>query len=207
MQQVDKHKLTSGKAMQEDRRQIEAEYEKKIDEIQQERSLSYNQYTTMEKVLEEIRVVTEHIKHLKQSRSVYEDEISDMQFQRANMEIKAHTLKQKQIQNGVKLEADLKNEFEQKKQELEELQERLTDMKQQMANEENMKAGNLVQGQLSAQEKGKIGNGLNEIKELVTDILTGVPADQISPSNNEKNILELKRIIPVELSKVTHKIA
>jgi hypothetical protein len=41
----------------------------------------------------------------------------------------------------------------------------------------------------------------------VTDILTGVPADQISPSNNEKNILELKRIIPVELSKVTHKIA
>ena len=67
-------------------------------------------------------------------------------------------------------------------------------------------AGEPVDGGMTAKDKSKIGNGLTEIKELVTDILTGVDADQISPSNKEKNILELKRIIPVELSKVTHKI-
>ena len=72
--------------------------------------------------------------------------------------------------------------------------------------DEKLAAGNMPQGGLSNKDKSKIGSGLNEIKELVTDILTGVPADQLSPNNHEKHILELKRIIPVELSKVTHKI-
>ena len=60
---------------------------------------------------------------------------------------------------------------------------------------------------MSAKDRGKFGDDLKKIKDLVTDIYTGVDGNQLHPENNEKHILELKRVIPVELSKVTHKIA
>lgn len=97
----------------------------------------------MEKVLDEIKVLTAHIKSLKQDRSVLEDGISDIQYQRANLEIKSYSLKQKQIQDGVKLESDLKNELEQKKHELEELQEILQNVRSQVVMDQKLAAGNI----------------------------------------------------------------
>ena len=104
------------------------------------------------------------------------------------------------------METDLKNEFEQKKIELEEMQERLAAIKQQIAHDERVLAGEQVEGGLNLKDKEKFSDGLKQIKELVTDIYTGVDGADLSPTNKEKHILELKRIIPVELSKVTHKI-
>ena len=131
----------------------------------------------MEKVLDEIRVLQERILQLKQRQALCEDEISDEQFQRSSLEIKVHGLKQKQIQDGVKIESDLKNEFEVKKNELEELQERLTDVKAQLVLDQKRAEGHVVGGEFTVKESGKLGAGLNEIKELVTDIMTGTSAE------------------------------
>ena len=49
----------------------------------------------MERVLDEMKVLNERMKRLKERRVVIEEEINDEQLQRANLEIKVNSVKQR----------------------------------------------------------------------------------------------------------------
>ena len=59
----------------------------------------------------------------------------------------------------------------------------MSEVKAQIAQDEKMGEEGTMQGGLTGKERGRIGVGLNEIKEMVTDIVTGVDVKDLSPSD------------------------
>ena len=77
----------------------------------------------MERVLAEIKALKERIKAQVSQKVEIESEISEMQYVSSKLEIKASSMKQRHIASEAKVEANLKNEFEKSKVELEYIEE------------------------------------------------------------------------------------
>lgn len=59
---------------------------------------------------------------------------------------------------------------------------------------------------LSRDDKQRVEKGINELKDIVTDLVTGVPpASKAVDGSAHAQINDLKRIVPSEMSKIAVK--
>lgn len=85
---------------------------------------------SMQKVLDDIKMMNEKISMQRHDRAILEEELNDTQFQRSKLEQKVKAVKSKRMTDEVTLEHDLKSELENKKLQLEQLQEQVLSIKQ-----------------------------------------------------------------------------
>ena len=185
--------------------EIQAEFEVKRQELLKENSINDMAYSAQERVLNEIDVVKQRIQDLTSQKTHLEDEISETQYQRSKLEQKIHCEKQKRIQDSAKLETDLKNEFEKARIEHEQAQDQLHKIRK-LFEQEKQAAANRTD---NIENKESVEKGLNEIKDLVSDILktTTKPNDnQFDENHISVQIDDLRKIVPNEMKKIAEKI-
>ena len=122
---VDEYQLKATRQLNEEKRQIELEFDAKRKQLEQDSRISETQFTALERVLAEIKALKERIKAQVSQKVEIESEISEMQYVSSKLEIKASSMKQRHIASEAKVEANLKNEFEKSKVELEYIEEQL----------------------------------------------------------------------------------
>ena len=81
------------KRLVEEKSDIDSEFQAKREDLLQERNSSNVTLTAMERVLEEIKSLSEQISHEKQERTMLEDNINETQFERTKMEQKVSSMK------------------------------------------------------------------------------------------------------------------
>lgn len=165
------------KKLIEEKSAIDAEFQQKRDELQQERNVSNVSLTAMERVLDEIKSLGQQMKNDKQEHFRLEDEINETQYARTKLEQKVSSMKQRQITDQVKLEHDLKSEFESKKIQLEKLQEQVLKIKRLIAEESARREEGFAKRHPAAStDQQRVDKGLGEIKSLISDLTIGLPS-------------------------------
>lgn len=137
------------------------------------------------------------------------------------MEIKATSMKQRHIASEAKVEANLKNEFEKSKQELEYIEEQLANARKSSFQLDASKRA------IDEKKSQNLAKDISKVKNLVTGIVSGTEPDferasQSQQSENEspnvkksstkkdsynEQVSELKRLLPTEIGKIASKVA
>lgn len=103
--------------------------------IQEERELLDSNCSVQERVLEEMKLTKLRISEMRRTKEELEETLLETAMDRTKLEHKAYQIKQDHVKDGVKVEVDLKIEFEQKKLELEQLQDQVNSTRRTLTQE------------------------------------------------------------------------